>query len=107
LKPIPRHLRSRHVHARRHADYSALNFSTPTKPPAAGPNELVFRVVEHLQKNTNNRPKRRKTLASHLEALCRKFATNTDVDALIEKLQKAGHLRIGEKEAVTYQIDPK
>lgn len=101
--PLIEHLMSRQIRARRHADYTTLTFSAIPKPPAAGPDDLVFTVLEHLRKNTNNRPKRKKTLASHLAALCKK--STTEVDALIKKLQQAGHLRIGEKEAVTYHLD--
>jgi len=85
--PLIEHLMSRQIRARRHADYTTLTFSAIPKPPAAGPDDLVFTVP----------------LASHLAALCKK--STAEVDALIKKLQQAGHLRIGEKEAVTYHLD--
>lgn len=88
-------------------DYSTLTFSAPPKPPAAGPDDLLTRVIAHLRKNPNNRPKRKKTLASHLTGFCGKSVTGTEVDALIEKLTQAGYLNIGEKEAVTYLLDLK
>ncbi len=105
--PLIEHLRSRHIHARRHVDYSTLTFSAPPKPPAAGQEDVLTRVIAHLRKNTNNRPKRKKTLASHLTAVCGKSVTSTEVDALIEQLRQAGYLNIGEKEAVTYLLDLK
>ncbi len=103
--PLIEHLKSRHIRAYRHTDYATLTFSTAPKPPAPGPDALVLQVLEHLQKHTNNRPKRKKTLASHLAPLCKKSAT--EVDTLIEKLRQAGHLKIGDQGAVTYHLDPK
>jgi len=105
--PLIEHLRSRHIHARRHVDYTALTFSAPPALSAAAPEDLLSRVVAHLRKNTNNRPKRKKTLASHLAALCGKSATASEVDVLIEKLREAGLLKMGDKEAVTYHLDLK
>lgn len=105
--PLIEHLQSRHISARRHADYSALTFSAPPKPPAAGSDDLLLRVVAHLQKHPSNRPKRKKTLTSHLIAFCGKSAPDIDVDAFIEKLRQSGHLSIGDKEAVTYHLDLK
>lgn len=130
--PLIEHLRSRHINARRHADYTALTFSAapklatsepavpkpPTpkpaaskqavaKPTAAEPNDLLNRVLEHLRKNTTNRPKRKKTLGSHLAAFCGKSSTAAEVEALIENLRTAGHLKIGDKEAVTYHLNAK
>jgi hypothetical protein len=105
--PLIEHLRTRHVHARRHPDYSTLTFSTPPKPPAAGPDDTLQRVLEHLRKNTNNRPKRKATLIAHLTAFCGKTSTVAEVEAVIERLRQARHLSIGDKEAVSYHLDSK
>lgn len=102
--PLVEHLRSRHIHVRRHDDFTTLTFSGPTKPPSAPPEDLLTRVLDHLRKNTSNRPKRRKTLVSHLLALAGKTATEADVMKLIESLRKAGHLSLGDKDAVTYNV---
>ena len=77
-------------------------FSGPAKPPSAPPEDLMTRVLEHLGKNLTNRPKRKKTLVSHLLAFSGKAATEADVVSMIESLSKAGRLSIGEKDAVTY-----
>lgn len=105
--PLLEHLTSRHLQARRHVDYTALSGMTPPKPSVGGSEESLTRVITHLRKNPNNRPKRRKTLASHLAAFCGKSSTASGVDELIEKLTQAGHLKIGDKEVVTYHLDPK
>jgi hypothetical protein len=102
--PLIEHLRSRHIHARRHDDFTTLTFSGPTRAPTAPPEDLLPRVLEHLKKNTANRPKRKATLISHLRALAGKMATEADVVKLIETLQEAGHISFGEKDAVTYHV---
>lgn len=104
FEPLIEHLRSRHIRAHRHDDFSSLTFGGPAKSPAALPEDLFTRVLEHLRKNTTNRPKRLKTLTSHLLAVAGKTATSVDVTALIERLRKAGHVSIGEKDAVTYSV---
>jgi hypothetical protein len=128
--PLIEHLKSRHIRAYRHGDFTSLPFSGPTKPADAkssnkgdftsltfsgptkapvvtAPEDPFTRVLEHLRKNTNNRPKRKKTLASHLKPLLGTSATEAGVHELIEKLHQAGRLTIGEKGDVTYYLDPK
>lgn len=100
--PLIEHLRSRNIQARRHDDFTTLTPLAPAKAPSAPPEDLFARVVEHLGKHVNNRPKRKKTLVSHLLALSGKAATEPDVLSLIEKLRQAGRLSIGDKDAVTY-----
>jgi hypothetical protein len=102
FEPLIEHLRSRHIHAHRHDDFSTLTFSGPAKPPSAPPEDLMARVLEHLGKHVNNRPKRKKTLVSHLLAFSGNAATEVDVVDLVERLRKAGRLSIGDKDAVTY-----
>ena len=105
--PLIEHLRSRQINVRRHVDYTSLTFSSPLKPAISASEDLLTRVIAHLQKNINNRPKRKKTLVSHLLAVCGKSATGTVVDDLIESLSKAGYLVIGDREAVSYHFDSK
>jgi hypothetical protein len=100
--PLIEHLRSRHIHAQRHDDFTALTFSGPAKPPSAPPEDLMPRVLEHLAKHVNNRPKRKKTLVSHLRAFLGNAVTEAHVLDLVEKLSKAGRLSIGDMDAVTY-----
>jgi hypothetical protein len=100
--PLIEHLRSRHIHAHRHDDFATLTFSGPAKPPSPPPEDLMSRVLEHLAKHVNNRPKRKKTLMSHLRAFLGNAVTEPDVVDLVERLCKAGRLSIGDKDAVTY-----
>ena len=102
--PLVEHLRSRHINVRRHDNFSTLTFAAPPKPHPSQPDELFTRVLEHLRKNRPNRPKRKKTLIHHLLALAGNSTTESGVLDLIEKLQKAGHVEIGVKEAVAYHL---
>lgn len=105
--PLIEHLRSRHIHARRHADFTSLTFSGPKKvtvPIEAKNGSLESRVLKHLRANTKNRPARRKTLESGLTAFAGKTATPEEVAKLIEKLCRDGRIKIGETGAVTYQL---
>lgn len=105
------HLRSRHIHAHRHDSFDTLTFSGKTKPESEGPKaELVAskdsmtRALEHLRKNVDNRPKKKKTLLSHLKSFLGKDATEKDATSLFSKLLQAKHLSIGEKDAVSYHV---
>ncbi len=109
--PLVEHLRSRHIHARRHDSFATLTFSGTAKVEAvaakaepARQEEPLNRVLEHLRKNVANRPKKKKTLLSHLKSQLGKNATDADAAGLLEKLQKAGHVSIGDKDAVTYHV---
>ena len=104
FEPLIKHLRSRHIHVRRHDNFSTLTFSGSVKPSTSTSEELLPRVMEHLRKNTSNRPKRKKTLVSHLRAFLGKTFTEADVMDFVEKLCEAKHLSIGEKDAVTYHV---
>lgn len=86
------HLRSCHIHARRHDSFATLTFSRSPKPVAtlapkpepAGPEESVSRVQEHLRKNVTNRPKKKNTLLRHLKSHLGKSATEADAASLLD-----------------------
>ena len=116
--PLVEHLKSRHVHARRHDDFTTLTFCyAPKAAPVAVANvakaastgvpspvkDPMARVLTQLQKNVNSRPKRKKTLLSQLLSLL-KPTTEVAVEKLIEKLQKQKHLTIDAKGAVVYSL---
>jgi len=105
--PLIQHLKSRHIRARRHDDFTALTFTStpkPTIPVATPPSDAMTKVLEHLRKNLTNRPKGKTKLASHLLAHLGKTTTSAEVSSLIEELIQAGHLSIGDKGAVTYRL---
>jgi hypothetical protein len=109
--PLVEHLRSRHIHAHRHDSFDTLAFSGTSKAAAAAAKadppakaEPWKRVLEHLRKNLTNRPKKKKTLLSHLKSHLGKDATAADATRMLEMLQQAGHVSIGEKDAVSYHL---
>lgn len=109
--PLVEHLRSRHIHAHRHVSFATLTFSgapkvVPVAPKVvpAGLEEQWTRVLERLRKNVTNRPKKKKTLLSHLKSTLGKDATEADATALFEQLRTKGHLSIGDKDDVTYHV---
>ncbi len=111
--PLVEHLRSRHIHARRHDSFATLTFSGPSKvatgvakPGPAKQEDPMKRVLDHLKKNAANRPKNKKRLLSNLKSTLGKEATESQALAMLEKLQKGGHLSIGEKDAVDYRDLP-
>jgi hypothetical protein len=108
--PLIEHLRSRHIHAERHDDFAPLTtpapasapVPSPTKPQSAPPEDLLAQAIAHLRKNVTSRPKRKKTLVSHLRARFDKTATDDAMLDLINRLRHAGHISIGDKDAITY-----
>lgn len=117
--PLIAHLQSRHVRVRRHKDFSTLTFAAPTasaaKPvakakPAAPKAEAVELtdamrlVLERLRKSANNRPKKEKTLLSHLKNGLAQDATEADAVELLKKFVKAGYVSIDDKANVTYHL---
>jgi hypothetical protein len=109
--PLVEHLRSRHIHAHRHDSFATLTFcgtskaaTAVAKPDPPAKEEPLKRVLEHLRKNLTNRPKKKKTLLSHLKSHLGKDATAADATKMLEMLRQAGRVSIGEKDAVTYKI---
>lgn len=102
FEPLIEHLRSQKIRVLRHDDFASLTIPGRARSSSPPPEDMLTRVLGHLRKNAATRPKRKKTLMSHLLAVCGKTATEADVVKLIEALSQAGHLSIGEKETVTY-----
>lgn len=119
------HLRSKHIRARRHDDFTTLTFSATAKLPAATApvasppvkslakpkapathlEALEARVLEHLRKPTSNRPRTKSKLTSFLIVHLGNKVTEAEALALIEMLSQAGHLVIDDKGKVTYHLD--
>lgn len=118
------HLRSKHIRARRHDDFTTLTFSVATKPPAAAPpvpkpvaksppklksapthlETLEARVLAHLHKPTTNRPRTKSKLISHLITHLGKKVTEAEVLELVEMLGQAGHLVVHNTGKITYRL---
>jgi len=103
--PMIEHLRSRHLHVRRHDSFTTLSFSGPCKTTNGKSEDPFTRVLTHLRKNKANRPKRRSTLIRQISGfLGGNGAEEHRVHEVIDKLQTDKHIKIGEKEAVEYLL---
>ena len=102
--PLIEHLLSRRIQARRHSDFSSLDFAPVSKPVAPLSDDLFNRALERLRRNLTNRPKKKSTLASHLLSVAGKGSNEMEITKLIAKLCKSGHLTINDKDAVTYHL---
>jgi hypothetical protein len=111
--PLIEHLQSRHVRVRRHVDYAGLSLMTTqpmtategaksSAPTLAG--DMVSVVAERLRKHPSNRPKKKKTLLSHLKSNLGKDATDADASELLDKLVRAKRISIDAKDGVTYHV---
>jgi hypothetical protein len=60
-------------------------------------------VLERLEKNVTNRPKKKETLLRHLKSISGKDATEADAAQIFERLRSAGYLEISDKGAITYR----
>ena len=111
------------MRVRRHHDFSTLTFAAAVKPvpaapvpdkpkaaPAAttaanvDPSHQMSVVLERLRKNISNRPKKKKTLLSHIKNGLALDATEAQAARLLDKLIKAGHVAIDDKEGVSYSV---
>jgi hypothetical protein len=123
--PLIEHLRSRHISAWRHGSFEALPFvgharvaSTPATArktklqpqPKSAPatlGERETRVLEHFRKPSATRPRTEKTLVRFLVGYFGRKITETDALNMVEALGQAGHVVIGDKGKVTYDLEPK
>lgn len=125
--PLVEHLRSRHIHARRHDSFADLRFAAPVKPPTPTPPTVVPKpkarakptdqlsilderekqVLEHLRKPTTTRPRNEKRLLSYLVAYLGHKITEAEASELVQYLSQAGHIAISEKGSVTYHLERK
>jgi hypothetical protein len=118
------HLRSKHIRARRHDDFTTLTFSAPPpapanirpvvtpvakpptkpKPPVTALETLETQVLKYLRKPSTNRPRTQPKLVSHLITHLGKKVTETEVVELVGIMSQAGHLVIDDKGKVTYHL---
>ncbi len=113
------HLKAQGLRAQRHDHFAGPPFCAENKPPnvllvpakvvstpantsTPQPNQLD-RVREHLRKLGKARPKRKKTLSSHLHASF-KEATPELLWQWIEGLEREGSIQVGADESVIYRL---
>jgi hypothetical protein len=123
--PLIKHLRGRNIQVSRREDFDTpadgserpvsstkvtlrpklLAVATMREEtPDATATSLIARVLAHLRRNANSRPKRQKTLTRQLASQFLKGAPGAEVERLIATLEQGGHLEINEKGAITYHV---
>ena len=123
--PLIEHLRSRGFRARRHEGFATLTFSGPPKASAsvapatapkvkaaakpkaaaAGLEEQAAQVLEHLRKPTTTRPRNQSKRICYLVAHLGHKNTEAESQKVVDKLVAIGHLVVGEKGLVKYQLE--
>ncbi len=66
--------------------------------------ETARLVLERLRKVAANRPKKKKTLLSHLQNGLGGGATEADADKLLQRFVAEGYVKIDDKGSVTYHL---
>ena len=79
--PLPTHLKSKGIDARRSATLSLL---------AAHADDKVLKVTERLRKLGPSRPRRTKSLASTINALFDNALDEQEIEAIIKVLERRG-----------------
>ncbi len=104
-------LKSKKIKAKRHDDWSSLNFHAEHPPIATLPvptlakkplSEDAEKVLSHLQKSPTNRPKKKETLLSQAKNYLGKGATEAMAEKVVAELCRTGHLAFDDKSKVTY-----
>jgi hypothetical protein len=131
--PLIEHLRTRHILAHRHDDFTDLPFMAPVepagklsgalgKPPAIAisavppkaqiapkkaavkpKSDALSRVLAELRKNPKSRPGTRTALLHYIQTLMA-WTDETKAAKLMGKLEKDGHLSLSDKGVVTYSL---
>ncbi len=107
--PLVKHLQSRGLAVQRHAGNDSLPFlkRPPVKAAAKTPAnaaDMFAITVERLKNHVKNRPKKKKGLLGTLTNYLGKTPVMTP-EALLERLIRAGHVSIGEKEELCYRFE--
>jgi hypothetical protein len=96
------HLRKHHILARRDESF-AKAFEIAEVPPGSLA-DRVKAVTERLTKNKANRPKRKKTLLSQINAYFGKKLTDRELEEIVQTLVTGKVIAIGLKGEVGYSV---
>jgi hypothetical protein len=90
--PLVRHLNERGIHVRRSRDLAEMPILGITSPKS--PDERIEAIVKNLASRGHSRPRRRKTLASSINSLFMMKLEPSEVDGLIDALEKRAVIEI-------------
>lgn len=95
------HLRKHHIFARRDETFAkAFDVEAPPVPAA----DRVKTITARLVKNKTNRPKRKKTLLSQINAYFGKKLTACELEEIVQTLVTNKVIEIGPKGEVVYKM---
>jgi hypothetical protein len=95
------HLNKNHLLAERHESFAKALGSGTTKPPLQ---DRVQLVTDRLVKNKKNRPKRKKTLSSQINAYFGKELSATELEEMLKTLVSRNIIEITPAGAVVYKV---
>lgn len=104
------HLKGQGHRIARHDTFAQLPFLRPTLPVSKASSELTIsparkkleEFVANLQRNSANRPKKLKTLHTHLKSHLGGILTDEEVEANLTEITRSQGIVIDAKGAVTY-----
>jgi hypothetical protein len=79
--------------------------TAPSSAKVIAKSDPTARVLAHLRKHPNNRPRRQQTLMRQLAAQSLKGATKEEIERFVATLVKSGHLEIDPKGSITYRLE--
>ena len=100
--PLIAHLKQANIKIWRHDTFS-IQAILPEKRPAAAADKVEI-VANRLRKSTTNRPKRKSTLLSHINAQFRGKLQDGEADKLVESLVDRRVISSDSKGKVTYLL---
>lgn len=95
------HLRRQHLFARRDETFAK---AFEVEAPSVAPADRTKVIIERLKKNKTNRPKRKKTLVSHINSYFGNKLADSELEAIVEALTKERIIQVGEKGEVLYKL---
>ena len=106
--PLVRHLEERGIRVRRSRDLAEMPIPGIVSPKTADEridtDKRIDTIVKNLASRSHSRPRRRKTLASSINALFMKKLEPSEVDALIEALEQRGLITVESTGKVAYRL---
>jgi hypothetical protein len=100
--PLIKHLRGSHILANRHETFSTIPALGEVAQLTVG--QRVELVVERFKKNKASRPKKRKTLESHIQAQFGKALLEQELEDTIKGLIAGKAIEITPKGEIVYRI---
>lgn len=99
---LVKHLRNQNIAVER-SDAFSLPDADATIAPRSAANDRVELVLAKFAKHSGDRPKRKRTLHSHINSWFQKKLEPAEVDAIVRELQRRDVIQIDARGVVTYR----